>query len=418
MDITITPQKLSGTLPAIASKSEAHRLLICAALADTETELEISGGSVDIEATASCLSALGAGIEAAGESRLRVTPLRGAPSRGAILDCVESGSTLRFLLPVAAALGAECRFTGSGRLPSRPLAPLPQLLRSHGASLDSDRIPLKLGGKLKGGGFSLPGNISSQFFTGLLLALPLAGGGEVVAESPLESRGYVDITLAAMRLFGVDVAESEGRYLVPAHPYLSPGAASAGGDWSNAAFWLCLGALSGPISVTGLDINSVQGDRAVLKILREFGADVTVSGGTVTVSGGNLRGIDIDASDIPDLIPVLSVVSAAATGVTKIFNAQRLRLKESDRLGAICENLALLGADIEETEDGLLMRGGRPLRGGCVSGWGDHRMVMSSAVAAQLCEGPVTITGCEAVSKSYPNFFSDLEILGGKINVK
>lgn len=417
MDITLSIRRPQGRLAAIPSKSEVHRLLICAALSKGETRLELPSSSQDIDATLACLRAIGAEITGIEDGILHIMPIGNRAETHSVLDCRESGSTLRFLLPVAAALGLTCRFEGSGRLPQRPLQPLLSLLEEHGCAYTSETLPLSISGKLQGGSFRLPGDVSSQYFTGLLLALPILGGGEVFATTPLQSRSYVEITADAMRQFGAAVVCEGERFTVPASGYVSPGGLSAGGDWSNAAFWLCLGALGGPVTVSGLRADSAQGDRKIAELLREFGADVKDDSGGVTVSSGPLRGIDIDASDIPDLVPILAVVAAAAEGETRICNAGRLRLKESDRLKAVAQNLKALGADILEHADGLLIRGGRPLRGAELSGWGDHRMVMSAAIASALADGPVTIRGAEAVQKSYPGFFADFKLLGGEILV-
>ncbi|MGI5936192.1 MAG: 3-phosphoshikimate 1-carboxyvinyltransferase [Oscillospiraceae bacterium] len=415
--ITVIPSPLSGVISAIPSKSHVHRMLICAALGDRPVALKLKGTSEDIEATIRCLSALGAKI-CRDAASLTIAPIGPHIPTSPLLDCGESGSTLRFLIPVAAALGCGARFTGSGRLPQRPLEPLLTQLEEHGAVFSSRRLPLDVSGGLKGGVFSLPGDISSQYLTGILLALPLIGGGRVELLTPLQSKGYVDMTLSVMRRFGVNVKDGKDRYEVAAgSKYTSPNDLAAEGDWSNAAFWLCAGALSDPVTVEGINMDSTQGDRAVADILRGFGADVKVSPGSVTVSSAPLRGIEIDAGEIPDLIPVLSVVAAAAKGYTRIYNARRLRLKESDRLSAIADTLTRLGAEVIEKADELVIRGGKRLKGGRVSGFNDHRMVMSAAVAALFSDEPVTISGWRAVEKSYPGFFEDFRILGGIANV-
>ncbi|HHU23012.1 MAG TPA: 3-phosphoshikimate 1-carboxyvinyltransferase [Clostridiales bacterium] len=417
MDVTVIPSPLSGVISAIPSKSHVHRMLICAALGDKPVTLNLKGTSEDIEATIRCLSALGAKINRYATS-LNIEPIVPDISAPPLLDCGESGSTLRFLIPVAAALGCGARFTGSGRLPQRPLEPLLTQLEEHGAVFSSRRLPFNVSGRLKGGVFSLPGDISSQYLTGILLTLPLIGGGQVRLLTPLQSKGYVDMTLSVMSRFGVTVIEEKDMYIIPPESkYTSTKELTAEGDWSNSAFWLCAGALSGPVTVEGLDMDSTQGDRAVADILRDFGADVKVSPGAVTVSSAPLRGIEIDAGEIPDLIPVLSVVAAAAGGTTRIYNARRLRLKESDRLSAIADTLARLGAKVSEKEDELIICGGKRFIGGRVLGFNDHRMVMSAAVAALFSDEPVTISGWRAVEKSYPGFFEDFITLGGIANV-
>ncbi len=415
MDIRISPSRLSGRISAISSKSDAHRALICAALSDAPTELSLNGSSIDIETTIRCLQSLGAAFDVS-ENSIRVRPI-GRAAQAAELNCAESGSTLRFLLPVAAALGCAASFTGQGRLPERPVSPLKEELEAHGCQLDRAHLPIALSGQLQGGGFTLPGNVSSQFLTGLLLCFPLLPeGGEIALTTALESAGYVEMTVQTMRRFGVHVQRTEQGFRVPAgQRYRSPGRLAICGDWSSAAFWLCAGALSGEIACGGLDENSAQGDRAVEPLLAQMGAQVCRAGQEVTVRPGTLSAIQIDAGNIPDLIPVLAAVAAAASGQTRIVNAARLRIKESDRLRSVTDILRRLGAEIEELPDGLIIRGKPRLKGGEVSSWGDHRIAMSAAIASLACEKDVIIRDAQVVSKSYPGFWADFEKLGGRI---
>lgn len=402
MDMKLRPARLGGTVPAIASKSSAHRLLICAALAESGDPVRYTTTSEDIEATAACLRALG-------EARKNNTH--------AVLPCKESGSTLRFLLPVCCALGISAEFQMEGRLPQRPLSPLYEELTAHGATLSAPGSnPLRVSGQLLPGDYTLSGGVSSQYFSGLLFALPLLAGDSVLrVEGRLESRPYLDLTLGALGAFGIRVMEEAQVFHIPGgQKYTSPGALHVEGDWSNAAFWLCAGAMGGaPVTCTGLDLNSAQGDRAIVPILERFGARVSVAGDQVTVSPGTLRGIHIDAENIPDLVPILSVVASAAAGTTTIGNAGRLRLKESDRLRTVTALLTALGGEIWETEAGLVIRGTASLHGGDVSAAGDHRIAMSAAIAATRCTAPVVIRGAQAVNKSYPRFFDDYRALGG-----
>ena len=380
---------ISGTVAAIASKSAAHRLYICAALADSPTEITCQSTSRDIEATRACLAAM-----ARGE---------------ALLPCGESGSTLRFLLPVAAALGLEVDFKMEGRLPDRPLAPLDQQLTAHGVRLSRPcHDLLHVSGRLEPGDYVLPGNVSSQYISGLLFALPLLQGTSTLTiTGKIESAPYIAMTLDALKQFGVQPECRDHVYTIAPTAYRSPGTAVVEGDWSNAAFWLCAGALAGPVTVTGLDPDSLQGDKEVFEILRRFGAKTEQTGSSFTVSPGSLHAIDIDAAAIPDLVPVLSVVAAAAEGTTRITNAQRLRIKESDRIKTVLAMLTALGAEAEEREDGLVIHGGKALTGGTVDSSNDHRIAMAAAVAATLCK--VTVERAEAVSKSYPRFWEDFE---------
>ena len=424
MDVTIFPSRLHGTVGAIASKSQAHRALICAALADKPTSIECVGESGDITATVRCLRALGSEItrEPGGYvvSPLRIPNSEFRDGEAASLPCKESGSTFRFMLPIAGALGRSVAFVPEGRLPSRPLSPLYEELVSHGCTLSPQgAVPFYISGRLTPGIYSLDAGVSSQFVSGLLFALPLLDGdSELSLIGRVESFPYIELTMAMLEIFDIKIEFDGTLFMIHGgQSYRSPGVAHIEGDWSNAAFWLCAGAI-GADSVTcaGLDLQSHQGDRAIMDILMRFGAYVEYEASAVTVSGGNLRGMEIDAKNIPDLVPVLAVVATAAKGTTVIRNAGRLRDKESDRLAAITSVLRGLGADVVETEDGLLIHGGVELTGGQVSSWGDHRIAMAAAIAASMCKNHVEIKHADAVNKSYHGFFNDLRSLGGRIN--
>ena len=403
MRVTITPGPLRGSLRAIPSKSQAHRLLICAALADRPTVLDCSALNQDIAATAACLNALGAGVEYRC-GQFRVTPIR-RPVSGAELDCGESGSTLRFLLPVVCALGAEGRFLLRGRLPERPLSPLWEELEQHGAVLGRPaRDAVSFSGQLRSGEYRIPGDISSQYVSGLLFALPLLEGeSTLIPVNRLESAGYIEMTKRAQALFGLrwsgDRAGETWR-LLSDRQYRSPGTAEVEGDWSGAAFWLAADALSdGEITVTGLDPDSAQGDRAAAELIPRIRR-----GGAV-----------IDLSGVPDLAPPLAAVAAATPGETRFVNAGRLRLKESDRLQSVCAMVNALGGEAKEEPEALIVRGKDCLRGGTVDSCRDHRIAMAAAVAAIRCREPVRILGAEAVEKSYPAFWEDYRRLGGNV---
>ena len=404
-----------------SSKSFVHRQLIAAALAQGETVIRFRGISKDIEASAGCIRALGGGCEylpadACGEETLRVSPIS-APVPGALLDCGESGSTARFFLPVAAAVytaltgTAELSLTGSGRLPGRPMADLCGALRAHGCAVSADSLPLSVTGTLAGGEYTLPGNVSSQYITGLQLALPLLKEASTLQlTTAAVSVGYLDITAAVLVQFGVTVEKYEqnglcGWRIPGGQRYTSPGTVAAEGDWSNAAFWLCADAIlrgcgGAGVAVRGLNPASVQGDRAVLQAI----AAITAPGDTV---------LDVDA--IPDLVPVLAVLAAAQQKNTTFANAARLRIKESDRLDTVTTQLNLLGADLMQGADFLTIRGVAKLHGGAVSGCNDHRIAMMLAMAATRSDGEVLIDGAECVSKSYPNFWEDYVALGGQV---
>ncbi len=396
MNLRLTPTKLCGVVPAIPSKSVAHRLLICAALADRPTRLYCDRSSRDILATVRCLTALGANIRST-EDGFMVHPRSRIPA--ADLYCGESGSTLRFLLPVAAALGIGGTFHLEGRLGQRPLAPLDEELMSHGICITRpDERHLTISGKLLPGDYRLPGNVSSQFISGLLLALPLLDAdSSLTITSHMESAPYIDLTLQALKTFHVPVSRHGDGFTLSPAPYHSPGELAVEGDWSNAAFWFGANALGSRITVTGLDDHSLQGDRAVLSLLRSLG-----------------HGREVDVSQTPDLFPILAVAATAADGKTQFVGGARLRLKESDRCLTVARMLTALGGDVTERPDGLIVDP-TPLTGGTVDAAGDHRIAMAAAAAATICQGAVTIVGAETTSKSYPGFWVDYAALGGQI---
>ena len=417
MDVKISPVPLSGTVKIIPSKSQAHRALICAALADQPMRIECEVVSRDIEATAACLNMLGAKIRY-NQGGYDITPLKRDRRFGSYpLPCGESGSTFRFLLPIAAVLRRKASFVLEGQLPERPLSPLYEELARHGCTLSPQgSIPFTIAGKLTHGNYSLDASVSSQFISGLLFALPLLDGdSEIRLTGRVESFPYIELTLAMLETFGVKADYKDMTFSIPGRQiYHSSGTVCVEGDWSNAAFWLSSGAIGvNGVTCTGLDLQSQQGDRMILDILTRFGARVELNGSSVTVSGGKLQGIEIDARDIPDIVPILAVTASMAMGTTVFRNAGRLRDKESNRLAAVTDVLCSMGADIRETKDGLLVQGGATLTGGKVSSWGDHRIAMAAAIAATVCTEPVVIHGAEAVNKSYPGFFDDLGLLGG-----
>ena len=391
MDITIHPGKLSGTVAAVPSKSQAHRLLICAAFADGPTRILCPETSRDMDATADCLRALGADILHT-ETGYTVFPVKTRP-QSAILNCCESGSTLRFMLPVAGALGVDSTFPMEGRLPQRPLSPLWEEMERMGCTLTrpTDNT-LRCQGKLRCGDYTIDGSVSSQFITGLLLALALLDGeSRLTITGRVESRPYIDLTRQVISFFCAD----------PDHPgtkkFHSPGDVTVEGDWSNGAFFLAANHLNtdSALKVYGLNDTSVQGDRAaahwIPRLCHEHCA--------------------IDASDIPDLVPILSVTAASKHGAT-FTNIRRLRIKESDRVASTIAMIQALGGKAYATEDTLTVCG-TGLVGGTVDACNDHRIAMSAAIASTVCKEDVLILGAECVKKSYPKFWEEFSRLGG-----
>lgn len=393
MNLTVYPQTLQGSVTVPASKSQAHRILICAAFADGPTEVECRTTGEDIEATVGCLQALGAELKRT-ENGFSVVPGAYSGSEIPVLDCGESGATLRFLLPVAGALGTGAVFRMKGRLPSRPLSPLWEEMERMGCSLRRiSQTELLLEGKLHPGMYTMRGDVSSQFISGLLLALPLMDGdSRIRITGPMESGGYIAMTQAVMAQFGVNTEA----YVVSAHAgYHSPGTVRVEGDWSSGAFFLAADYLGSEVDLYGLDMKSLQGDRRVMELLPELRE------GFCTIC----------AAEIPDLIPVLAVVAVACHGA-EFTHVRRLRLKESDRVASIAAMLEALGGRVTVKEDSLLVEKAE-LQGGTVDARSDHRIAMSAGIAAICCSGPVTILGAECVGKSYPDFWEEYRRLGG-----
>jgi 3-phosphoshikimate 1-carboxyvinyltransferase len=417
----ITGSALCGTAAAPPSKSHAHRLLLAAALCGTPTLLRGTGDSEDVAATAGCLESLGVTTEKTAEGLCVLPACPGAAGKNAGAPAVrcnarESGSTLRFLLPVLGALGAGGRIRGEGLLLRRPSEEFYRLLTRHGMRIDEAGDELILSGGLRAGEYVLDGGISSQFVTGLLFALPLlAGDSRLIVTGKAVSRPYVGMTLRVLRQFGVTIEEKASEYRVPGgQSYRSPGVCDTEGDWSGAAFLLAAGALTGDVSVFGLNAASDQGDKRIFDILRDMCADIRREGGSVRARRSKLRAIELDAEDIPDLVPAVSVLCGAAEGVSAIAGAGRLRFKESDRLSAVLQMLEGFGIRAAYTGGRLVIRGGL-LLSGSPNLPPDHRMVMAASVAALAAEGVSAIENAGAVGKSYPDFFETARALGADI---
>ncbi len=401
MKVTVERGKLSGCINAVPSKSFGHRNLLCAALSDQPTVIYNLGNAKDILATRGCLEALGAKTEDV-EGGVKVYPARrGQKSPFGTFDCLESGSTLRFLLPVAAALTTKAEFVGRGRLPERPMKELVKVLQIHGKVFSEPFLPFEMSGELSGGIYEIPGDISSQYVSGLLMALPLVKeDSEIKLTTRLTSSGYVDITLKVMEEFGIKICKTkEGYRIKGGQHYVSPSEQRIEGDWSNAAFFFAANALKSQVEILGLQKESLQRDREILEILEYI---------------KQKRG-PVDLSNVPDLLPVLCVVATQFSGETVFFGGEKLRFKESDRIASCCNLINVLGGEAKETADGIIVTG-KKLNGGVVDGCNDHRIVMAASVAGLVSERPVTIIGAEAVEKSYPGFFSVWEQLGGNVS--
>ncbi len=402
MNITITPKKLKGTITPPSSKSQGHRYLIAAALAHGKSVISGVSASQDIAATLACMEALGAGVRWRDRTTVELSGTGGGPS-APVLPCGESGSTLRFLIPVALAVSGGGSFRGRGRLMQRPQEPYFAIFSEMGIRYAQEAGTLTVEGRLTPGEYCLRGDVSSQFVTGLLYALPLlAGDSRILLTTPLESASYVDMTLEALERFGVKAEPLDRGWYVPGNQQYRPADVTVEADYSQAAFFCVAKGLGSGLSVTGLNPASKQGDRIILEY------EAMLDGpGPVT----------LDVRDCPDLVPALAARAALRDGEqTHIIHAGRLRLKESDRLAAVTQVLGAMGAEIREEQEGLVIRGVPELPGGVtVDAWNDHRIAMMAAVAATRCREPVTITGAQCVEKSYPAFWQDYRALGGEL---
>ena len=402
MDIKITPKFLSGKILVPPSKSISHRALIAAALADGESRIYNLLDCVDTTATIEALNALGAEIRKEGSC----TIVKGIskPAESAEINCHESGSTLRFIMPVAAALGCRSSFDGRANLPNRPITPYFTEFQKHGVKFLTDKMPYITEGKLNGGVYEIAGNISSQFITGFLFALSLLEEDSVIKiTSPLESKPYVDLTIDAMKTFGVTVTEGENEYLIKGGQKYKPCDYTVEADMSQAGFFCVAKAIGADLEIMGLNPESLQGDREILKITEEFSR-----------TG---KAFDINASQIPDLVPILTVLACFADGTSYIRGCERLKIKECDRLAVTSEELNKLGGKVRVENDTLVIEGVKELNGGECDCHTDHRIPMSLAIASQRCKNSVILNGAECVSKSYPTFFEDFRKLGGIADV-
>ncbi len=415
MNVTVTPSLLRGAIVPPASKSQGHRLIIAAALAAGTSVLTSLSDSQDISATLRCMEALGAnyqwetvqdeGRDAGDAAPSRALRITGVPGKSAAahesLDCGESGSTLRFLIPIALALAGGGTFRGRGRLMQRPQTPYFEIFREKGIAFSRQDDTLIIKGTLTPGQYRLRGDVSSQFITGLLFALPLLDGdSEITLTTALESSGYIHMTIDALSAFGVTAEPTGTGWYVPGNQRYRAADAAAEADYSQAAFFYAAKGMGNPLTIAGMDPSSHQGDRVIV----EYEALLDGPGEVV-----------LDVRECPDLVPALAARAALRDGeTTRIVNAGRLRLKESDRLASVTAVLNAMGADVREEPEGLTICGRADLRGGVtVDSWNDHRIAMMAAVAATRCRAPVTITGAECVRKSYPTFWEDLKALGG-----
>lgn len=409
---------LQGKVTPPPSKSQAHRLLICAALGTEPCAIACSSVNDDIIATMRCLNALGASITYT-SGVFNIIPI--TPVKGATLDCGESGSTLRFLMSVAAVLGADATFVGGGKLPQRPMGDLCNVLAEHGISFEkhsADELPVTCKGMLEGGRYSLPGNVSSQYLTGLLFALPLAKeDSEIEVTGVMTSASYIAMTLDALKIAGIEIEQRGNIFRIKGgQQYRMPSSVTVEGDWSSAAFWVVAGVTGkNPIALCGMNNSSLQGDSKIIDHLRLMGAFIDVRENDIVAMPSLLFGTELDCTDTPDLLPILCIAAAVAQGTTVFTGVGRLRFKESDRLEAMRQVLASFGISSQVGTDTFTVYGGEPIASGVVNSFGDHRIAMSAAIMSCVAKGITKIDNSACVAKSYPSFFEDFAMLGGKV---
>ena len=412
--IIITSPVVEGKLTAVSAKADVQRALIAAALSEGKTDISCLHPGKNIQTTAACLRALGAAISY-DKTDYTVTSAV-CPGGFAALNTAESSTTLRFLLPIIAALGGSAVIDGSQHVKNQPILPLIETLREHGAIIESDGLPLSVEGHLNEGDYRIPGNVSSQFISGLMFALPLLGqNSRIILTAPLKSKSFTEMTIQTLSTFHVHWKRTqEGFEMVPGSCYRTPGRYETAGDWSCAAPFLAAAAIGGRVEMDGLSLSTKQSETKILSVLAETGAAINMVGHHVTVEHvTDVRPFDADLSECPDLVPTLAVLACAAAGDSYLTGASHYKLKDIDRLEAVSEMLRALGAEIENLPDGLLIHGTGRLKGGVVHAHGDHRIVMAAAQARSLSTGDITVTEADAVSKAYPTFFIDYAALGG-----
>ena len=421
--VKIQPNDLEGEIKIPPSKSLAHRAVICAGLSEGISHINNIEFSHDITATINGMKSLGAEIkendDISTNDSIIVEGTKDFKIMKNEINCLESGSTLRFLIPIFSLCGQEITFKGEGKLIERPLDVYYKIFDEQNIdySNNNGKLPLYIKGKIKAGVFKIKGNISSQFISGLMFALPLLKNDSVIhITTDLESRGYIDLTIDILKTFNIEIKNKKYKeFFIRGNQTYKSADYTIRSDYSQAAFWIAAGILGREIKSIGLDENSLQGDKAILNIVKNMGGNITVCKNSVTSSKSKTKGITIDAGQFPDIVPILTVLASVSKGTTRIINASRLRIKESDRLKAVSTELNKLGADIVELTNGLLINGKDRLNGGEVHSWGDHRIAMALAVASIKCKNTVIIQNSDVVMKSYPRFWDDFKHLGGNI---
>ena len=425
MKVKIKPKKLGGTIPIPPSKSYSHRAIIAAALATSNKDKEVSRidnlkYSVDITTTTEIMENWGANIEIGEDFEIIKGNSGIVNPKDEYTQCNESGSTIRFLIPIGLSSNNKIVFDGKGKLVERPLDSYYKIFDEQGIKYSNNNgwLPLNVDGQLKSGKYEIEGNISSQYITGLLYALPLLNGdSELKINKTLESKGYIDLTLEILEMSGIKVVNNNYKsFFIKGNQKYNPFDYVIEGDYSQVAFWIVAGILGSEIKCLHVKKDSLQGDREIIEIVQRMGANVEIFDDYIIVKPSQTYGTVIDISQCPDIGPILTVLAALSKGETKIINAERLRIKESDRITSIKTELNKLGANVEEVGDSLVINGVERLTGSAeLSAWNDHRIAMSLAIASIKCDGEIVIDEAESVKKSYPHFWEDFKKMGGDV---
>lgn len=412
MLVTVKKSSLNGMVEIPSSKSVAHRMIIASVLSGSRSSIIGNLKSKDIVATLDCMEGLGATIiKNEMGAIIDATTLK---SNRKIFNVNESGSTMRFLLPLLPVYLNNFKMMGEGRIGERPVSALRKAMAESGVSVDNDYLPVNVSGKYNSNSFTVDAGVSSQFVTGLLFTLVALGGGKLKIDGKLTSKGYVDITIQVLEKYGVAVEFKDNEYSVSLQNGINaPKEIKVSGDWSSACFWIVAGVLAGDITISGLEYPDAQPDSIILSVIKAMGGNVSYEQGLVRAKKSALKAIEFDADGSPDIVPILAVACACAEGVSTITGTRRLRLKESDRVKAVTEMLSACGVKVESGENHIKIWGTKDIQGGVIDSARDHRIAMSGMILGTMAQGITTIKDVECVSKSYPDFIKDFEKLGG-----
>lgn len=413
-DLVVKKGELKGAVTIPSSKSVAHRMIIASVLSRSRSSIYGNLNSKDILATLDCMRTLGAKVERRGNvTEIDATALCAC---GSVFNVNESGSTMRFLLPLLPVYRNEFNIKGEGRISARPIKALSTAMERQGVKVEKDFLPTNVSGSYNGSDFIIDATESSQYITGLLFTAAALGGGTVEIEKEITSKGYVDITIDVLKKYGVGVDFNNKTFTVKVpNGIIAPKEISVNADWSSACFWIVAGVINGEIELKGLEYPDSQPDSVIYPLIKKMGGNVRFEDGILKVSKSELHAVEFDADGSPDIVPILSVACALADGVSVITGTHRLRLKESDRVKAVYDMLTAVGVKVEVGENYVKIYGTKNIKGGIIDSVNDHRIAMSGMILGTVSDGDTTVLGTECTAKSYPDFIKDFVKLGGKI---